>query len=144
METGSRAAAGLSLESVVEPSDNCGSLVLRDEMVIVHEPSGRAHVLNQSGALIWQCLDGTSSLADIANDVADVFSLPPEGVQQQVVDLVRSLGTLGMLADVSPHLAALPLDIIERDALGCDGPIDPLQTATPPLSSKYLGVPPNA
>jgi hypothetical protein len=62
-----------------------------DEVIVVDETEGHLHLLNPSGALVWQCLDGGSTLDDICVDLADVLGVPYETVAGDVGALVRRL-----------------------------------------------------
>lgn len=131
-------------ESALARHPGVASVEVSGEMILVQEHSGRSHVLNGPGALVWQCLDGESSLAEIAADVADVFGVSLEVALSQLVALARNLGQVGMLAGVGAHIAHVPIEIQQVDALGCD---DGATLAAPSPSKggrKFLEVRPNA
>jgi pyrroloquinoline quinone biosynthesis protein D len=60
--------------------------------------------VDQVGALVWSVLDGTSSLRDIATDVADVFGAPLDVVAPDLLSLVQTLGRAGLLDGVSTKI----------------------------------------
>ena len=74
-------------------------------LVIVDRRSGASAELDRSSALVWRCLDGTSSLADIVHDLVEVFGVPQDQVSKDVLELVQSLGEGGFLAGVLPSWA---------------------------------------
>lgn len=68
------------------------------------ELTGVRASLDALGAVVWSCLDGRSSLGEIAQDLAAVYRAPYEVVAADVVALVRSLGRLGLLEGVAGDL----------------------------------------
>ena len=63
-----------------------------DDDVVALDPAGRAHVITATGALLWPLLDGRTTVAELAADVADVFGIDPDAavadVRQFVDDMV--------------------------------------------------------
>lgn len=49
------------------------------------------YVLNETGAAIWERLDGTRSLQDIAGDLVEEYEVPPERLEQDLQELVNDL-----------------------------------------------------
>jgi peroxiredoxin len=60
--------------------------------------------LNESGAIVWQCFDGSGTLDEIAADIADVFDVDPEAVSTDVVALARLVGGFGFLVGVEEEV----------------------------------------
>ncbi len=48
-------------------------------------------VLNETGAAVWERLDGTRSLQEIARDLLQNYEVPPEQLEQDVQELVNDL-----------------------------------------------------
>ena len=47
-----------------------------DREAVVHHPAGStAYVLDPMAAVLWQCLDGESTLADVLADIAEVVGV---------------------------------------------------------------------
>lgn len=55
------------------------------------------YVLNETGARIWNLLDGQRSLADIREILVQEYSVEAETVQADIVEIVDRLRELGML-----------------------------------------------
>lgn len=49
------------------------------------------YVLNETGAAVWERLDGTRSLQDIAEDLLEDYEVPPEQLAQDLGELVNDL-----------------------------------------------------
>lgn len=49
------------------------------------------YVLNETGAAVWERLDGTRSLREIAGDLLQNYEVPPEQLEQDVQELVNDL-----------------------------------------------------
>ena len=60
--------------------------------------------LNESGAIVWQCFDGSGTVEEIAADVADVFGADAEAVNADIETLARQVGEAGFLVGVEPAL----------------------------------------
>lgn len=73
------------------------SVELDGERVLYDVDSGRLQRLDPVGTIIWPFLDGSVSIAELADDVADAFSAPAEDVRAGIVDLVRALLDEGLL-----------------------------------------------
>jgi hypothetical protein len=65
--------------------------------ILVDQASGNAQVLNATGALMWQCFDGESTVGDIAVDVADVFEITFDEALDGLGAMVENLQTARML-----------------------------------------------
>ncbi len=84
------------------PRDSVVSTRFDNEILLVDRLSGRMHVLNSTGALVWEYLDGEVTLDELAADLADAFAAPIETVRADIVEMTRELGYLGLVAGVSP------------------------------------------
>jgi PqqD family protein of HPr-rel-A system len=81
-------------------------VVLDGEAVVYDEASGELHHLNPSATVVFELLDGTSTIRELATDVADAFGRPPEEIEKQIRTLVRRFRRLGLLnGDVRPARA---------------------------------------
>ncbi len=49
-----------------------------------HGGKHRAHLLNDTGALLWQLFDGTVTIAELASDVTAVFDLDHHEALDQI------------------------------------------------------------
>jgi chromosome condensin MukBEF complex kleisin-like MukF subunit len=75
------------------------------EAVLLDETSGRLHLLNTTGALVWSCFDGSASLAEIFDDVSDAFGVSRERVAVDSLAIVRRLVAEGLLTDAGAESA---------------------------------------
>src|SRR5687767_10915886 len=73
-------------------------VVIDDEMLLVGED--RPLLLNPTGALVWQCLDGEVSIAELIDDLTEGLNADPQSVRTDVLEFVRSLGLTGLLDGV--------------------------------------------
>jgi coenzyme PQQ synthesis protein D (PqqD) len=69
------------------------------EAVLVDEAHDHLHLLNSSGALLWQCFDGESSIADICFDLADELGVPFERILTDTLQIVDDLRMQGLVHD---------------------------------------------
>ena len=49
----------------------------------------RLHHLNAPATIVFRLCDGTGTLAELAEDIADVYGMPVEEVNRQVRSIVR-------------------------------------------------------
>ena len=110
---------GLTPDARPAPSPTVTMVAIGDETVLVDERTGHAEVVNHTASIVWQCLDGRSTLAEIATDLAEVFGVDRQVVLADVLSLVTSLATLHYVDDT-----------VEPEGV-------------PPAPSHFLGVPPN-
>jgi len=74
------------------------SLQLVGQEAILHDRrNGRAHVINESAAQIWELCDGLHSLDQITSAFAATYALPPADVQADVEYILAKFHELGVL-----------------------------------------------
>jgi hypothetical protein len=83
--------------AVVAPAAGTQALPLEQGWALLDQGIGAYLVVNPTGLLVWQCLDGTSSLADICRDLADVLDAPFETVLADTVAVVRQMAERDLL-----------------------------------------------
>jgi hypothetical protein len=59
-------------------------------------------VLNSTALVIWRCLDGTGSVAEIADDLGTVYGTEKEAVRMHVLHVVRAFARQGLLEGIAP------------------------------------------
>jgi hypothetical protein len=69
------------------------------EAVLLND--GRLHLLNATGALVWACLDGEGTIAEIAADISEILGAPYDTVLEDTLTVARELGAEGLLASVT-------------------------------------------
>jgi hypothetical protein len=67
------------------------------ELLVYDEKARTIHHLNGSASLLWDCLDGSGSLEDIAADIADVYGIDGGRVLEDIVEAARDLAAKGLL-----------------------------------------------
>ncbi len=79
------------LHSYPAPHSQVAGRVIDNEAVLVLSQRGEVQVLNEVGARIWELTDGTRSVAQIAQTIADEFDVSAEQAQADVTDFVTQL-----------------------------------------------------
>jgi hypothetical protein len=70
---------------------------------LLYDESGSSwHLLNPTAMVIWQFCDGTGTVEELANDLAEAYQTDPVTVLTGTIDTVRQLGQLGLLEGVEP------------------------------------------
>lgn len=70
---------------------------LDGEAVVYAESTGDVHALNATATLIWQQLDGHVTLNELARDLSELFTVPFDLVQADVLQVVRTFAEDGLL-----------------------------------------------
>lgn len=112
------AAAGARLDGsfVPVPAPGVVAVAAGREAILVDEGTGKLHLLNATGALLWACFDGTSTVEDICTDVADLLGAPYDEVLADTLAAVEGLVAAGLLGrrDAPPDQA---VDVPRRPRL---------------------------
>lgn len=90
----------IELTTSLGRADRLTSVELDGETVIHDDSNGSVHVLDPIATVVWAVLDGTSTLEEIAVDLAEAFAAPVAQVNEDVLALARRLGRSGLLAGV--------------------------------------------
>ena len=70
---------------------------LEGEAVIYDDLVRQVHYLNRTATIVFNLCDGSSTIKELAGDIADAFSLQPDEVESQVRTLIRSFREAGFL-----------------------------------------------
>jgi hypothetical protein len=110
------------IDSVFVPArkPSVTGIELDGEMVLFDEQHETIHLLNHTGAVVWQCIDGAGAAEVIASDLATAFGADEATVSRDVLALLRDFGRKGLLSDVRPDDAILDehrLDALEAPEL---------------------------
>jgi peroxiredoxin len=101
-------ADGIGRAFVPRPRADVAFVELEGEAVIATaDAHGNVltHWLNPTGTIVWQCFDGETSLDELIGDLAEAFGAAPEVVADDIVELARALGRVGLLEDVAPQVS---------------------------------------
>jgi len=72
-------------------SEDTASRMIDGEAVIVIPQEGVVTVLNETGAGIWQLLDGRNSVEDIINIISSEFDVSREEAEKDTLDFIEEL-----------------------------------------------------
>lgn len=70
---------------------------LDGEVVVYNAGDGRVHQLDRLGSLLWDLLDGSATVRELVDDVADAFGAPRDDVDRDVKAFVAELDHYGLL-----------------------------------------------
>lgn len=83
--------------------DSVHTVEIDGEAVLLDQSSNRLLHLNATACVVWACIDGHSSLEEIAADLAVGLGASRDTVVAETIELVRMLGGEGMLAGIAPR-----------------------------------------
>jgi len=75
------------------------TLALDGGTIVYHLVTGEVHRLDQTGSIVWQFLDGQTTVEELAGDLAAAFEVAPGVVGGAVRNLLDRLGESFLLAD---------------------------------------------
>jgi pyrroloquinoline quinone biosynthesis protein D len=82
---------------VPRPADDVSGHLLDGELVLFDQRSGRAFVLNVTGAEVWALCDGRRTLGAVAQVLAERYGLPAPRALADVGDLIDGLERAGLV-----------------------------------------------
>lgn len=91
------AASDISDATVVRHSPAVVTVDLNGEAVLYDERSGMLHALNRTANAVWERLDGSASVAEVARALAAEADAAPAIVARDVLRVVRRMSELGLL-----------------------------------------------
>jgi PqqD family protein of HPr-rel-A system len=80
------------------PHEEVSAYPLDDELVVYDGRSAQVHVLNATAATLWPLLDGATSVAALAEALAERFALNDARALADTVELVERLRDADLLA----------------------------------------------
>lgn len=92
----------IDLDFIAQPRDTIVATEFDGELLLIDRERGFLSVLDPVGSIVWNCLDGRDTLADLAEELAEAFGAPVEVVRRDVLEMVRSVGRAGLLVGVAP------------------------------------------
>jgi pyrroloquinoline quinone biosynthesis protein D len=72
-----------------------------DTVVLLVPETGEYFTLEEVGARIWDLADGTRSVAQIADTLADEYDAPRATIETDAIDFVRELAGARLLVDAT-------------------------------------------
>jgi len=92
-------AADIGAEYVACRRREVAGAEIDGDVVLYDELQETTHLLNQTGAIVWSLLDGSSRIDEIASELAEAYAAPADAVLADVLALVRELGRRGLLEE---------------------------------------------
>lgn len=74
-----------------KPHSQTAGRVIDGEAVLILSEVSEINVLNEVGARIFELSDGTHSIRDIVQSVADEYEVAPQQAEQDVLEFVQKL-----------------------------------------------------
>lgn len=93
---------------VPHPSATVHAVEIDSEAVLLDEAENRLHHLNPTATLVWACLDGHASIAEIATDLSAELGAPYDSVLADTIAAVGMFGDEGLLIGVAPTVPSAP------------------------------------
>ena len=95
----------IEMNRVYMPSEDIVSREIEGELIIVPLVSGigdlddELFTLNRTGRAIWQLLDGTRTLDQIADELRDTFEAPVGEIEKNILGFVSELFNRRMVVE---------------------------------------------
>jgi len=68
-----------------------------DELALLDPKSGQYFTLNQTGSVVWQCLDTPRSMEDIVRTVTEKFDIDSSECESDIKELIIQLSDAGLI-----------------------------------------------
>ena len=81
----------ITLERIPRRNPAVASQVMDGEAVLVHPQKGKVKVLNAVGSQIWQALDGSHPVSEIAAAICKAYAIPPHQAETDTLTFLESL-----------------------------------------------------
>lgn len=95
-------ASVLNLESVPFQAPEVVGRTVKDEAILVMPEKGKVKVLNQSGARIWEMVDGRRSIRQIAAQICQEYEVEATEAEMDALAFIRDLVERGVLKIANP------------------------------------------
>jgi PqqD family protein of HPr-rel-A system len=82
-------------DRIILNSEACAS-IHDDGLVVLHVPSGRIFMSNQTGARIWRCLERHLPLEAIAAEISRDYGIDPTAAREDVARFLAELERNGL------------------------------------------------
>lgn len=92
----------MQLNTIYRQANNIVTRKVMDETLLVPISGEIAsmdeiYTLNDTGAFIWQALDGIRTLADIGRQLEQEYDAPPEVIQADMLEIMGGLAEAGLV-----------------------------------------------
>ncbi|MEI6293604.1 MAG: PqqD family peptide modification chaperone [Methanomicrobiales archaeon] len=78
------------------------NIVIREEFddwaLLFNPESGKVYGINPTTVLIWQQIDGKSSIKDISGRIKDSFDKAPDTIDEDVHAIIENLAKVGYIS----------------------------------------------
>lgn len=81
----------ITLANYLRPVESTTSETIDNQTVIIHLVAGTYISLNATGSYLWDRLDGVTSLATIAKELADMYGIDTTTANNDVLTLAQEL-----------------------------------------------------
>ena len=71
--------------------------IMEGETVVLDRHRRLIHQLNKTASYIWESCDGTSTVTEIANELAEAFGIDVDSAERDTVTVVEELESLGLI-----------------------------------------------
>lgn len=93
--------ASIDAQIVVRRRFDVVDVELDGDVVLYDQRESASHVLNGTAGLVWQLLDGSACLGELAGDLAEAYGAELAVVRDDVVAVARQFGRQGLLEGVN-------------------------------------------
>jgi hypothetical protein len=95
----------IQLNSMYRQADNIVTRKVMDETLLVPVSGDLAsmdelYTLNETGAFIWQALDGTRTLAEIERQLEQEYDAPEDVIRADLREIIDGLIDVGLVVSI--------------------------------------------
>ena len=89
----------MTLREGVRPRHACHLMEyqVEDELTLYDHEAQVVHILNPTAAAVWRLADGTLKAADIVSELAEIYGLKADVVEEDVQEIMEQFREAGLL-----------------------------------------------
>ena len=88
----------LDLETVLKKNPGAAYRIYDGQATIVLPDRSEVNVLNELGSLVWERLDGTRTVEQIVESVAQEYDVPVSAAREDILSFIGELREHGMVS----------------------------------------------
>lgn len=89
--------ANITLDSTVIAAPRLTAVELDGETVIYDPDNGELHLLDRVATVVWSCLDGSDTLGNICDVLAEAYGEQVERVRSDIKALIDNFAEKGLV-----------------------------------------------
>lgn len=87
----------IDASTVPAKGNKTASRIVDDEALVFQSQAGEVRVFNKVGTVIWELIDGSRSVNDIAETLSERYEVPVETAREDACEFIETLVSHGLI-----------------------------------------------